>query len=367
MVTTSAERVREYREKYGLARTPPRLKECAICGEEFITHGYGGNRKFCGKECAKLHTTACAREAALVRAAKTKTATCATCGTVFKLAHHDTRGKYCSARCRGTGKNPKSKRVCCVCGKTFYRTAVNKTCSTECARLLRAHANHMQRRNGEAVRAISEAKAAAKAIIDRREFRRQCAVRLRMFKKLGSNAEVARAMGETEGKTHQYLSGCNGYRRAQRKRSEDSQWRRGSMRAGSLSKLFKTERQFVNAVTETLRNAGMIVESEVSMPGSTRRKIDLIAHTLFGRFGIECKNGNKTSDADQCMGQSLVKCRMRNLMPACCFPSDSTPDPDFMAVAASFGVAVGNEINIADKLMESTNETSIIHCLNTAD
>jgi hypothetical protein len=368
MAMTNAEKQRNYSIRHGIIQKPPRDKVCENCGEIFVVQGYGaGSRKFCSKECAAMHTARIKQEAALARASKVKTAMCAICGKEFALSFYDTRGKYCSKQCKDSAKSDKNKKTCIICGESFHTWKTNATCSEDCKDKILAYNIQKQRINGRAAADIREIK---KKVIERVTFRKTrdaVCCRLRLFRKTKNAAEVARLMQESETATNALLRKSKAYRKAQEKRSTNSNWRKTSIHSGSLSAAFKTERSFVKAVTENLRAAGMIVEQEVSMPGSTRRKIDLVVHSLFGRFGIECKNGNKTSDADQCFGQALIKCRMKNLIPVCCFPSDSTPDPDFMAVARSFNVPIANETNIVDKIMEVNIESSNVYSFNPAN
>lgn len=337
--------------KAGKFKRPPQVKHCAMCGEEFTAQGYGaGARKFCSAQCAEMHTLSIRAEAALSRAKKLKTAKCVLCGNVFEVSYHDSRALYCSKKCKRDSS--KNKNTCVVCGDIFRAPEKKKTCSDKCRVLLRAYTNRKQREAGESKRVLRSVRKSASAIVSLRKFRHMACTRLLLFRKHKSCAEVARVIGEPETTTHKFLRDSPAYKRLQEKRSAVSPWRSQSIRSGTISKLYRRESNFVTAVVESLIDFGIRSTEEVSAGGVTKRKIDIIAEYDGKRYGVECKNGNKTTQEDQCLGQALVKCSMLAALPVCCFPSDALPDQDFVREAEALGVIVCDETTIVERLSE---------------
>jgi len=355
MPKTSTERQREYREKHGIAHKPAKTCVCQICNQKFVV-ARPGPVKFCSKECAVLHAQILQRESVAKRVMSTMIKTCEFCGHEFKIGWHQESKKFCSLQCRKLAMRKSIKtNECIVCGNSHNRKA--QTCGDVCYHKLLQYRMYQISKEYECDRDIKEAKRTAKQKLKEKNIRPLIAKMLKAYRKCGSCEQVASLFSKSASETNRLLNTSKAYKKRVNSKRNKSTWRIESLRVGSLSKLFRYEKDFQNAVVLKLRECGVIVEQEVFTSKKTNRKIDLVVHSLFGRFGVECKNGNKTSDADQCLGQAVLKSALLNIKPVCCFPSDCTPDAEFFSVCSKLGVVVCNENNITERIFGEVNET----------
>jgi hypothetical protein len=134
-------------------------------------------------------------------------------------------------------------------------------------------------------------------------------------------------------------------------RSKKSLWKQQGENSGNLSILFKFEKDFNKELERILNNSGAIADMETSVPGGTRRKVDLLVSTLAGLFCVESKISRRTNCVDECIGQALVKSIYLKAKPVMAFPSDLALDPVIINAARDLGVRIVNEKTIIQELI----------------
>lgn len=351
---TNAERQAKYALRHPRVQAPPRKIICEICGKEFTCSGLGsGKKKFCSKECVDAQKS-------IVQASKRKvyealTCKCEVCGNDFITASNRSK-RFCSASCYNKKRRLAKERTCLVCGKSFFTTAQSKGlfCSTSCAGLFRENAKREKAGTKKPIKikraelnAERMAKSEEKKRLAIKQRRHDIAIRLNLFRKNKDVSRVALIVGEPTRRTRWYLRDSKAYLRYI---DAHNSWRAVELAFGYTSKKYRLEKDFCKDLHKIIESRGYLCEREHAIDGETSRRIDIVASYVFGRYGIEAKNTNKAQKADQCLGQSVVKCSIMGYAPVCAFPSDCMPDHVFMKTARGLGVLVVNELTICKEL-----------------
>ena len=348
-----------------------RSKTCAICGKVFPYRKGCGSWKYCGPDCHEKGIRARQlrqREKAKRQKHRLKrTRQCVQCGAQFVVVTKRARPIYCSERCRAKAKDDGTyktrlstkPRPCLCCGKIETLKRGRKYCS-QCAEPMRLRTMAMLKRHNAIRKELNEIRKRCKARIKQRKERKERAACVRAFRRLDSNAAVARELGLSDTRTHAHLRGYAYYQKKQQDRKASSRWRKGSLRAGKVSALFRAESDLSEHIHKQVKAHGHPIEDEVSVPGLTGRRIDALITIGNTLFGCEYKVTNHTAIADQCFGQAILKSIAFDAVPVCVFASDLMVDPTLSTVCKQMDVILCNELDIVEKLERHAKDVQVV-------
>lgn len=155
------------RERYYSRRGVVSEIECEVCGELFC--GRFREQKTCGVECRKIRNRRRSKERYRLLNPRGAGGWCVVCGVAFGGKFRPTR-KTCCETCRRIYVSAKrkaellrAKRVCCVCGDSFFPRGPQKACDQKCQRL---HRKRYQKRFYVTQRRQVSAAAAAGSVVN---------------------------------------------------------------------------------------------------------------------------------------------------------------------------------------------------------
>jgi hypothetical protein len=111
----------------------------------------------------------------------------------------------------------------------------------------------------------------------------------------------------------------------------------------------RDEAALCDDVEKRLVDAGVVYKRECRVGVMKRRCDFLIVDGLF-KYAVEAKISSRTSDADKCIGQSLISAHYLKAFPVCLFDSSIAVDGDAVAYCKQAGIKVCNEKNVLSVL-----------------
>jgi hypothetical protein len=327
-----------------LNRSGMRSYKCAYCAKQYT----GRPRVYCGSECRRQAMNELSKHKTIKKQYdKPTSAICKHCGEEYPLNPESKNRKYCSIGCAKLAFKT-HKATCIRCGIEFMREPKSKQkfCGIECSSIAESEKHASARLIKDEVRRRQN----AEKLQRKKEHRHQCAIRLALFRKHKSNAAVSRILQEPETTTHGYLKGNKAYSRIQKQKSKFSAWRKNGTKSGMISSLYPKEKLLCDEIEKRISEKKAYYEREIVVIGNTKRRADFIVSTLYGKFIVEAKNTNYTSDVDCAIGQALVRSIPFDAIPVVAFPSDLVIDSVALESARRLGVRVVDETSITREL-----------------
>ncbi len=323
------------------------VKACPWCGKKFkCGRGYKPRHSiYCGAKCleASSQTKQEDRRAHETMQKVRKVYACQKCGSEFRRYGCGPK-KYCSIECRESATKT-DRRTCEECGGEYMAAPKSRTrfCTEACFQTNESRKCSEDRKRKTRKKVIADA-------LKKRTDRAEAATRLRLFRRVGSCADVARQLGESETKTNTYLRMCKAYRRAQKKRSKESKYNRDLRRVLAVSRKYPKERLFCDEIERALIAASFTYKRECPVANDSGRRTDFFVGSLFGSYVVEAKNINRTKDVDCAIGQAMVRGRALGAAPIVAFPSDIEIDALALRSCKELGVLVATEETILDAI-----------------